>query len=223
MSSKASKGIGEKLLGLFIEEDVDSTAKPEVHDDERASAPPAAAPAAAKTVARAPVAPPVVTPGTPHDKNAFAAVYKRAGVPDADRERLTKVIGLVESLPSEASPEVKRAIVGASLEAFGVPIEGVVHTSNGAIAALDGYVVEGQRRTQEVRAEAEARIARLEAEIAEVRRLMGMQEDAQNELVRSTAIERARVRVALDFFDGARGAGQATPASPAVPRLRRIS
>lgn len=218
-----TKGFGEKLLGLFIEEEVDSNATPEPEETEReTSRPPARAAAPVKGSSHAPAPPPVVAPGAAHDKNAFAAVYKRAGVPDADRERLAKVIGLVESLPSEASPEVKRAIVGASLEAFGVPIEGVVHTSNGAIAALDAYVIEGQKRTQEVLGEAETRIARLEAEIAEVRRLMGMQAEAQQELVRSTAVERARVRVALDFFEGTRS-GAANPAREAVPRLRRIS
>lgn len=205
-----SKGIGEKLLGLFIEEEVDSKAKPDL---QAATEP---EPVKAKT-ARASVAPPVVAPGAAHDGGSFAAVYRRAGVPDADRERLTKVIGLVESLPSEATPEVKRAIVGASLEAFGVPIEGVVATGNGAIAALDAYVVDGQRRNQEVLADAARRIAKLEAEIEEVRRLMAVQAEAQQELVRSTANERARVRVALDFFEGARTVSQQ------VPRLRRIS
>lgn len=219
-----TKGFGEKLLGLFIEEEVDSKRAPEPEATEReTSRPPAREVAPLKGASHAPAPPPVVAPGVAHDKGAFAAVYKRAGLPDADRERLAKVIGLVESLPSEASPEVKRAIVGASLEAFGVPIEGVVHTSNGAIAALDAYVIEGQRRTQEVLGEAETRIARLEAEIAEVRRLMGMQAEAQQELVRSTAVERARVRVALDFFEGTQGTSRVGAPSQTVPRLRRIS
>ena len=39
-------------------------------------------------------------------------------------------------------------------------------------------------------------------ELIEVRRLMEMQVIAQQELVRGTASERARVRVALDFFGG---------------------
>lgn len=226
--TKANKGFGEKLLGLFIEEDVDSAAKPDVEPAERETARPIAperGPAASKVGGRAPAPPPVVAPGSAHDGNAFVAVYRRAGLPDADRERLAKVIGLVETLPSEASPEVKRAIVGASLEAFGVPIEGVVHTGNGALAALDAYVIEGQKRTQEVLGEAEARIARLEAEIAEVRRLMGVQAEAQQELVRSTMTERARVRVALDFFEGAHAprSSAANVSREAVPRLRRIS
>ena len=220
-----SKGIGEKLLGLFIEEEVEEAAV------EPATARPHQEPAPARPRREPPVAPPVVAPGATHDGRSFAAVYQRSGVPDADRERLAKVIGLVETLPSEASPEVKRAIVGASLEAFGVPIEGVVHTGNGALAALEAYVIEGQRRTQEVLGQAEARIAKLSAEIEEVRRLMTVQAEAQQELVRATATERARVRSVLDFFEGTRGAGAtganaATPLPPdarAVPRLRRIS
>ncbi|MBS2018787.1 MAG: hypothetical protein JST00_38325 [Deltaproteobacteria bacterium] len=234
-----SKGIGEKLLGLFIEEDVEDAAPeaapPRSPEDPAAKTSKEAR--AERSTARPPLPPPVVTPGAVHDGRSFTAVYQRAGLPDSDRERLAKVIGLVETLPSEASPEVKRAIVGASLEAFGVPIEGVVHTGNGALAALDAYVIEGQRRTQEVLGQAEARIAKLSAEIEEVRRLMTVQAEAQQELVRSTATERARVRSVLDFFDGARGASadgassasantaslSASPDPRGVPRLRRIS
>lgn len=230
-----SKGIGEKLLGLFIEEDVDDAAAvaAPTRPSEEASAKTSKEAKAERPTARPPLPPPVVAPGTVHDGRSFTSVYQRAGLPDADRERLAKVIGLVETLPSEASPEVKRAIVGASLEAFGVPIEGVVHTGNGALAALDAYVIEGQRRTQEVLGQAEARIAKLSAEIEEVRRLMTVQAEAQQELVRSTATERARVRSVLDFFDGARASSSGASANPAslatspdprgAPRLRRIS
>jgi hypothetical protein len=141
-----------------------------------------------------------VPPGTRHDTVSFAAVYQAAGLPDADRDRLAKVIALVGSLPSEASPDVKRAIVSASLRAFGVPIDGVVSTGNAAVAALDAYVTEGERRTKDVLSDAEARITKLTAEIEAVRHLMAMQVDAQRELVRATSTERARVRVAVDFF-----------------------
>ncbi len=218
-----SKGIGEKLLGLFIEEEKDPSEAPrteepaereEVQEAPKKTTPP---PVRAKAPST-PVATPVVSPGSHHDDASFAMVYRRAGLPDSDRDRLAKVIGLVESLPSEATPEVKRAIVGASLSAFGVPIDGVVGTGNAAVAALDAYVIEGQRRTQEVLEDAESRIAKLTAEIQEVRRLMTMQVESQQELARATATERARVRVAIDFFDASRSAD----ASSHTPRLRRV-
>jgi hypothetical protein len=124
---------------------------------------------------------------------------------------------LVEALPDEASIEVKRAIVGASLEAFGISIDRILVTGEGALGALDGYVVAGQTRTKEVLAQGEARIAKLTAEIAEVRRLMDVQVAAQHELARATANEKARVRIALEFFDD----GASARAAPA-PRLVRL-
>jgi len=51
-----------------------------------------------------------------------------------------KVIALVESLPAEAPAGVKRAIVSASLEAFGVRIDRVLAAANGAVSALEAEV-----------------------------------------------------------------------------------
>jgi hypothetical protein len=196
-----TKGIGEKVLGWFIVDEAAGQA-----EASEPSPPAEAAPRRELVRAREPaslpraVAAPVVVPGHAHDASAFASVYRAAGVDDAQRERLARVLALLDALPSEATVDVKRAIVAASLEAFGVPIDRIVAAAGGALAALDGYVATGQQRTSEVLDQAEARIARLTAEIAEVRRLMDVQVAAQQELVRATATERARIRVAADFF-----------------------
>ena len=212
--TKRSGGIGEKVLGWFIveegaEDEPSSVASPSDPTASEAAPEPIGArssePArsgASPTSHAASARPPIVKPGTVHDARAFATVYTNAGVAEEDRERLARVIGLVESLPAEATPDVKRAIVGASLQAFGVPIDRILATSNAAAAALDAYVLEGQRRTKEVLASAEGQIAKLTAEIEEVRRLMLVQQEAQQELARATTIERARVRTAVEFFGG---------------------
>lgn len=203
-----TKKLGDKVLGWFIvqdEADVDA-------DVPVAAAPPPPPPA--------PTPLPVVTPGHLHDARAFSAVYRAAGVNDEERERLAKVLTLLESLPQEASIDVKRAIVGASLEAFGVSIDGILVTGEGALAALDGYVTTGQTRTKEVLAQAEARITKLTSEIAEVRRLMDVQVAAQQELSRATTSEKARVRTVLDFFEGTGASGSS--AAQAAPRLVRL-
>jgi hypothetical protein len=174
------KGIGEKVLGLFV-----------VTEEDAPAPKPVVAP-------KKPVV--VIPPGEPHDASAFAQVYRAGGVAEEDRERLAKVVSLVESLPSEAPFEVKRTIVSASLAAFGVPIDGVLAAGNGALAALDAHVENGRRRTEEVLAQGEARIAKLAAEIEEVRHLMDMQTASQKELVRATGAEKTRVRAAVDFF-----------------------
>src|SRR4051794_40782003 len=99
--------IGEKVLGWFIVQDTAVTAAVPQAEVPQASVGPRAAPA----------------PKTNPDPRAFAAIYREAGIADDDCERLTRVLGLVGSLPEEASQEMKRAIVGASLQAFAVPIE----------------------------------------------------------------------------------------------------
>jgi hypothetical protein len=215
------KGIGDKMLGWFIVQE-DADAEADAGTDAQATAKAAepeedAAPPSRR--APAPLRPPVVTPGSMHDARAFAAVYRAAGVADDERDRLTKVLTLLESLPEEASIDVKRAIVGASLEAFGVSIDRILVTGEGALSALDGYVVEGQSRTREVLTDAEARIAKLTSEIADVRRLMDAQVAAQQELSRAATTEKARVRAVVDFF--ATG-GAASAARAAAPRLVRL-
>ena len=122
----------------------------------------------------------------------------------------------------EESLRVRREVIdkrgiAASLEAFGVSIDRILVTGEGALAALDGHVVAGQKRTKDVLTQAESRIATLTAEIEEVRRLMDVQVAAQQELARATATEKARVRTVIDFFDHG-GSGRVI----APPRLVRL-
>ena len=217
------KGIGDKVLGWFVvqedtEPGADTQAEEEEETAEQLAAEPAPPPAPRRVPPRAPPCAPAVAPGSVHDARAFGAVYRAAGVADEERDRLTKVLSLVESLPEEASIEVKRAIVGASLEAFGVSIDKILVTGEDALSALDGYVVEGQSRTREVLTQAESRIAKLTSEIEEVRRLMDVQVTAQQELSRAATTEKARVRTVLDFF----AIGSQGRASAGAPRLVRL-
>jgi hypothetical protein len=214
------KGIGDKVLGWFVVQE-DTEPKPDADADALAAEladEPARAPAPRRVLPRAPASAPVVAPGSVHDARAFGAVYRAAGVADEERDRLTKVLSLLESLPEEASIDMKRAIVGASLEAFGVSIDRILVTGEGALSALDGYVVEGQSRTREVLTQAESRIAKLTSEIEEVRRLMDVQVAAQQELSRAATTEKARVRTVLDFF----ATGSQGRAGSAPPRLVRL-
>jgi hypothetical protein len=192
-------------------EESDASAKADRDDlaEELAEAPAVRAPA--------PVRAPVVAPGNMHDARSFGAVYREAGVSDEERDRLTKVLALLESLPDEASIDVKRSIVGASLEAFGVSIDRILVTGEGALSALDGYAASGQTRTRDVLTQAESRIAKLSSEIEEVRRLMDVQVAAQQELARAVTTEKARVRTVLEFFASGSGASRAAP-----PRLVRL-
>jgi hypothetical protein len=213
------KGIGDKVLGWFVvQEDAEPTADADADADTEALA---QEPAPRRVPARVPASAPVVAaPGSVHDARAFGAVYRAAGVADEERDRLTKVLSLLESLPEEASIDVKRAIVGASLEAFGVSIDRILVSGEGALSALDGYVVDGQSRTREVLTQAESRIAKLTSEIEEVRRLMDVQVAAQQELSRAATTEKARVRTVLDFFATGSASRAAAVATPRLVRLK---
>lgn len=166
------KAFGERLLGIFIEEEKDEPATPVARPD----------------VAPAPKAAPRPAPTTD----------------DGDRDRLAKVTRLLESLPANAAPDVKREIVAASLEAFGVSIDGILAAGRGALDALDAHVADGQAKSEAIRADAERQIARLAAEIEELRKRVTEAASLQQELARRASAERARVRVVIDFFEGGR-------------------
>lgn len=183
------KNIGEKVLGWFV-----------VAEEDPAEDAPASSKQPVAAAKAEPAPPPVVAPGSAHDARAFAEVYRAAGLPDADRLRVAKVLDLLAALPDGAAPDVKRAIVVASLEAFGIAIDGVVSAASAADAALDAYALDGRRRTEQVLAEAQARVDDLNAKIAETRRLMDVQLKAQEELAKSVAREKARLRSVAAFF-----------------------
>src|SRR5687767_8025869 len=132
------KGIGEKVLGWFIVAEDDEATERSQEDprveDERSGEPEVKDPStpvgnSVEGSSRTAMAttpgtargsrPPVVVPGHVHDARAFAEVYRAAGLPKDDHERLAKVLDLLASLPNEAAPDVKRSIVGAALHAFG--------------------------------------------------------------------------------------------------------
>jgi hypothetical protein len=187
--------LGGKVLSWFVvAEDDEARVGPR-------SEPVPAALAASASPRETPVPPPLVRPGGAHDAKAFGEVYARAGIEAAARERLARVSDLLAQLPAAATLDVKRAIVSASLQAFGVPVPQILTTCEAAASALDAHATEGRARTGQVLAEAQARIDRLGAEISEIRRLMEVQHAAQEELVRACEAERSRVTATRDFFD----------------------
>lgn len=133
---------------------------------------------------------------------ALPAIYERGGLDASEQERLARVLGLLEGLPREASAELQRAIVSASLEAFGVPIERVVHAANKATGALDTHAVTLRRRAEAERTAAESRIAALAQEIENMRRQMSEAERKEALEARCLSVERARIAGVIGFFEG---------------------
>lgn len=142
----------------------------------------------------------VVTPGDAHDATAFGEIYVGAGIAPTDQERVTRAIVLLRELPTEAPIEVRRSIVAASMKAFDVPVDALRVTAAAQLRALDAYAKTGAGRTAEIVSEAHERIARLDAQIAEIRGLIELQKYTHDELVRATEAEKERIRALDDFF-----------------------
>jgi hypothetical protein len=204
------KGIGEKVLGWFIvEEDDEATSKPEagapVIDDAPAAPEVGVAPVAARVHARGDAKLLDAPRAAPESD-----VLRAAGVPDADRERLRRVLTLIASLPAEATLDVKRAIVAASLEAFGVRIDDIVMSGEGAIAALDRTIETTRARSEQTVAQATSRIEHLTREIEALRSAIDAEKVGTSNLVASVESEKSRMREAIAFF-----------ARPSSARLRQ--
>jgi hypothetical protein len=117
---------------------------------------------------------------------------------------------------------VKRQIVEASLKAFGVPTDRIIQAALGEIGALDGFVHAGETDAQKILAEGKERIARLEQEIAQVKRVMDEAVAAQSGRARAAEGEKLRVGQVLDFFGpeavAAVTAQMNKDAAPAAPK-----
>lgn len=130
----------------------------------------------------------------------FPAVYRAAGIDDAEQDRMEKAMNLLTTLPAETPKEVKKQIVEASLKAFGVPLDAIIEAGAQEIQALEVYIQSGQRDTQALLAESQKRTAELEAEIARIKKVMEDQVAAQYALTQSCNQQKLKVQEVLEFF-----------------------
>lgn len=204
------------MLGWFVVREEDEN-QPEATTEEliekyEKKSPPAApaaargrAPAAAPPPPAAPAvklnasAPKIVAGSTP-TSSVFAQVYRSAEIDDAEQERVEKALTLLQALPTETPKEIKKQIVEASMKAFGIPIDQIIETGAQQIQALDAFIQHGQQQTQSVLSDARTRMLKLEAEIAEVKKLMELQVGTQESLARATNEQKLRVQSVLEFF-----------------------
>lgn len=171
---------------------------------------------AAEPVAQAPAA--VTSPATPAEpipevKVDFATVLRKAGLSDDEQARVEKALSLLSSLPAETPLEIKRQIVAASLQAFGIPIEQIIESAALHIRALDKHSLEGQTQTQTFLEQGKRRIAELEKELSRVRSSMQEQQSLQKGLELSCNQKKRRIQDVLDFF-GPEAVEKATKLSP---------
>jgi hypothetical protein len=205
MSDK--KGLGSTVLGWFVvregeEEEQEETPEkiiekygkklpppPPPHHDETA-------PPSLRLQGEVPQVPAGVTP----DQRVFTQVYKAAQITDDAQQRVEKALSLLQSLPTETPKEVRKQIVEASLKAFGIPLDQIIETAAEEIQALEAYIQHGERNTGAILTDATQQVARLEAQIAEVKKLMDLQVRTQRGLVKASNDQKLRIQTVLEFF-----------------------
>jgi hypothetical protein len=172
------------------------------NDDDDVIARAAAGGTSASGASASPGAPVFATkpPAAPGGNVDFDKVFEAAGVTAEERERITRTQQLLASLPAGTDPTVKKQIVMASLQAFGVPIEKIIESGAEELQALEAYIRDGAKDTEAVANDGAERIKQLEAEIVKIRTVMQQRVDEQNAVIGSCNAKKLEVQRVLEFF-----------------------
>ena len=193
------KGWGSTVVGWFVTQDQQSgAAQPEETPEQE--------PGRRRTVERRPPAaeplnvfatPPPPAPGGAVD---FEKVFDAAGIAADARERVTRTMDLLNSLPADSDANVKKQIVFASLKAFGVPIDNIIEAGAQQLQALEAYIRAGAADTSTVADEADQRVKQYEQEIVKLRQVMQERVQEQQEVVKNCNARKLEVQKVLEFF-----------------------
>jgi hypothetical protein len=186
---------GSTVLGWFIQED--GAAAPEGPS----SGGEATAPAEVAAVV-APEAPPFEgdAPPAPGGNVDFAAVFEAAGIATAERDLFEKAAGLLANLPQGADPATRKAIVEASLKAFGIPVDRIIETGAQSIQTLQAYLQSQAAKTRGVAEDSQRLIADYEAKIRDVRALLERRIAEQAAVQASCNGKKLEIQRVLEFF-----------------------
>jgi hypothetical protein len=225
------KGLGKKLLGLFVETDPNDATpaegSPSIDRGEKSAAelvaelasqsapkkggPQPHAQGAPPPPARAPMAMPQpsgpVTPATVD----FDVVFKSAGLDAGELDRVRKAEDLLKSLPESTPQDIKRQIVEASLKAFGFDVQKIAGAALNQLKALDTYVRLNEQQTAKGITDAQAQIAQYEDKIITLRADITKRTDALASTAAAADLRKAQVNKVLEFF-------HAAPPAPPAPK-----
>jgi hypothetical protein len=200
------KGLGSKLLGLFVETDArdDGPAEPKAGPG---TGQPTAAQVVAELAAQATPRPgpgPAATARTgpapaPATVN-FDEVFRASGMDAGELDRVKKAEELLRSLPEATPREVKRQIVEASLQAFGVDVQKISAAATSQLKAVDTWLTLNDRQTQKAVADAQARIAQLEDQVITLRADIATRTEHLAALGSAGQLRKAQVQRVLEFF-----------------------
>ncbi|MGZ7078960.1 MAG: hypothetical protein ACXVJT_06060 [Thermoanaerobaculia bacterium] len=205
MSDK--KKWGSTVAGWFI-----------VSDQPSAAATPSSGGAEEDTIRRAATQPQLDVFTTPPPAATggnvpFDEVFDAAGIDAAERERVTRTLDLMNRLPPGTEESVKKQIVMASLNAFGIPIDQIIEAGAQELQALEAYIRSGAADTSKVASEAETRIKQYEEEIVKLRTVMQQRVDEQQTVVKACNNKKLEVQKVLEFF-GQEAVAKVVKASP---------
>jgi hypothetical protein len=192
------KGWGTTVVGWFVTQDQQPGAAPpeETPGQEpgRRRTGQGSAPAEPLNVF---ATPPPAAPGGAVD---FEKVFDAAGITPEARERVTRTMDLLNSLPADSDANVKKQIVFASLKAFAVPIDNIIEAGAQQLQALEAYIRTGAADTSTVADEADQRIKQYEQEIVKLRQVMQERVQEQQEVVKNCNARKLEVQKVLEFF-----------------------
>lgn len=211
------KGLGSKLLGIFVESD--DSSEPTAGADSGKTPAEIVAELAGKSGATkapaAPVEPPApalkldklsAAQGAPAD---FSAIFRDAGMDAAELDRVKKAEELLRSLPEATPIAVKKQIVEASLRAFGFEVEKIVAAAQNQKRALDTYVKVNETATAKAITEANAQIQSLNEKIAALRADIEKRTAGLSAIGSAAQARKTDVQKVIDFFQ--------TPVPPQTP------
>lgn len=187
-----NKKWGSTVMGWFVVKDQpEGSEEPESADSADVAGP---TPQPAAQVFNTP------PPPAPGGKVDFDQVFEAAGIDGDERQRVSRTLELLTSLPPGTEDAVKKQIVMASLRAFGVPIEKIIEAGAQELQALDGYIRAGASDTEKVTAEADLRIKQHEEEVVKLKTVMQERVSEQQSVVRSCNDKKLEVQKVLEFF-----------------------
>jgi hypothetical protein len=139
-------------------------------------------------------------PSAPGGKVDYDQVFEAAGIDAEERQRVSRTLELLTSLPPDTADAVKKQIVMASLRAFGVPIEKIIEAGAQELQALEAYIRTGATDTEKVTSEADLRIKQYEEEIVKLKTVMQERVAEQQSVIRSCNEKKLEVQKVLEFF-----------------------
>lgn len=130
----------------------------------------------------------------------FQGVFKKAGITAEEADRVSRALALLSQLPAETPQAVKKQIVEAALNSFGVPIESIIESAVAEIEALHACIQSGQSATESLLAQSQARIEQLRQQMDDVQQVILARQSEQRTLEQQARAHGLKVQQILEFF-----------------------